>query len=182
MAALGFVRSSSASSTGSTRITRHKRATATARATTSTSLSSRHARWRGPNGAPSAVPHHNEIAPGTLRAICRQLGIPEPNNPRQPTGPEVGQPAGRCAGAAYRVAPRRTGIGRPAARTQYRSTFSLSVGDGQRPIVPELRLSVDLERYRLKALQRSIRAALSIRSRSITTGRPVVRTSPPRSG
>ena len=46
----------------------------------------------------------------------------------------------------------------PAALAQSRSTFSLSVGDGQRPIVPELRLSEHLQRYRLKALQRSVRA------------------------
>ena len=27
-----------------------------------------HAKWRGPAGAPSAVPRHNEIATGTPRA------------------------------------------------------------------------------------------------------------------
>jgi len=42
----------------------------------------RHAKWRGPTGTPSAVPRHNEIAPGTVRAICRQLGIQPPDNAR----------------------------------------------------------------------------------------------------
>lgn len=37
-----------------------------------------HAKWRGPTGAPSAVPRHNEIATGTARAICRQLGVSLP--------------------------------------------------------------------------------------------------------
>ncbi|MGI8412303.1 MAG: type II toxin-antitoxin system HicA family toxin [Solirubrobacteraceae bacterium] len=41
-----------------------------------------HAKWRGPNGAPSAVPRHSEIASGTARAICRQLGIDPPSGPR----------------------------------------------------------------------------------------------------
>lgn len=38
----------------------------------------RHAKWRGPDGAASAVPRHAEVAPGTARAICRQLGVPPP--------------------------------------------------------------------------------------------------------
>jgi predicted RNA binding protein YcfA (HicA-like mRNA interferase family) len=42
----------------------------------------RHAKWRGPAGAASVVPRHNDIAPGTVRAICHQLGIPTPTNPR----------------------------------------------------------------------------------------------------
>ena len=37
-----------------------------------------HSKWRGPNGQPSVVPRHNEIAPGTARAICIQLGVPAP--------------------------------------------------------------------------------------------------------
>ncbi len=41
---------------------------------------SRHAKWRGPDGAPTAVPRHTEIMPGTVRSICRQLGIPAPSN------------------------------------------------------------------------------------------------------
>ncbi len=40
----------------------------------------RHAKWRGPEGAPTALPRHTEIMPGTVRAICRQLGIPMPTN------------------------------------------------------------------------------------------------------
>ncbi|MDQ3676825.1 MAG: hypothetical protein M3401_08505 [Actinomycetota bacterium] len=38
----------------------------------------KHSKWRGPTGQPSAVPRHNEIAPGTVPAICRQLGVPTP--------------------------------------------------------------------------------------------------------
>ena len=38
----------------------------------------KHSKWRGPDGQPSAVPRHSEIAPGTVRAICKQLGIPSP--------------------------------------------------------------------------------------------------------
>ncbi|PZS06958.1 MAG: addiction module toxin, HicA family [Solirubrobacterales bacterium] len=41
-----------------------------------------HAKWRGPSGAPSAVPRHSEIASGTARAICRQLRIDPPSGPR----------------------------------------------------------------------------------------------------
>jgi len=37
-----------------------------------------HTKWRGPAGPPSAVPRHREIAPGTVRAICRQLGVDPP--------------------------------------------------------------------------------------------------------
>jgi len=29
-------------------------------------------------GAKASIPRHREIRPGTVRAICRQLGIPEP--------------------------------------------------------------------------------------------------------
>ncbi|MEM9253639.1 MAG: type II toxin-antitoxin system HicA family toxin [Planctomycetota bacterium] len=29
------------------------------------------------NGRDAAVPRHNEIKPGTARAICRQLDVPE---------------------------------------------------------------------------------------------------------
>jgi mRNA interferase HicA len=38
----------------------------------------RHAKWRGPDGRPAAVPRHREIKPGTVRAICRQLGVDPP--------------------------------------------------------------------------------------------------------
>jgi predicted RNA binding protein YcfA (HicA-like mRNA interferase family) len=38
----------------------------------------RHAKWRGPNGRPSAIPRHREIKPGTVRTICRQLDVPMP--------------------------------------------------------------------------------------------------------
>jgi predicted RNA binding protein YcfA (HicA-like mRNA interferase family) len=39
-----------------------------------------HAKWRGPGGQPSTVPRHQEIKPGTVRAICKQLGVPPPNS------------------------------------------------------------------------------------------------------
>ena len=42
----------------------------------------KHAKWRGPAGQVSAVPRHKEIGPGLVRAICEQLGVPEPPNPR----------------------------------------------------------------------------------------------------
>lgn len=41
---------------------------------------SRHAKWRGPEGAAATVPRHREIKPGTVRAICKQLGIPAPDS------------------------------------------------------------------------------------------------------
>lgn len=43
---------------------------------------SKHAKWRGPNGEVSAVPRHKEIGPGLARAICEQLRVPVPPNPR----------------------------------------------------------------------------------------------------
>lgn len=42
----------------------------------------KHAKWRGPHDSVAAVPRHKEIGPGLTRAICRQLGIPAPENPR----------------------------------------------------------------------------------------------------
>ena len=42
----------------------------------------RHTKWQGPNGQRSTVPRHNEIGPGIAVAICRQLGVPKPPNPR----------------------------------------------------------------------------------------------------
>lgn len=39
---------------------------------------SRHAKWRGPEGMASTIPRHKEIKPGTVRTICRQLGVPVP--------------------------------------------------------------------------------------------------------
>lgn len=41
-----------------------------------------HEKWRGPNGSISVVPRHREIGPGVVRAICKQLGIPAPPNPK----------------------------------------------------------------------------------------------------
>jgi mRNA interferase HicA len=39
----------------------------------------RHDVWRSPAAErPVTVPRHREIPFGTARAICRQLGIPEP--------------------------------------------------------------------------------------------------------
>jgi len=39
----------------------------------------RHDFWINPtSGAQSAVPRHNELKKGIVRAICRQLGIPDP--------------------------------------------------------------------------------------------------------
>jgi predicted RNA binding protein YcfA (HicA-like mRNA interferase family) len=43
---------------------------------------SNHSKWRGPDGGRSVVPRHNEIGPGVALAICKQLGIPRPSNPR----------------------------------------------------------------------------------------------------
>lgn len=40
---------------------------------------SRHTKWRSGDGLrATAVPRHAEIGPGLVRAICRQLDIPEP--------------------------------------------------------------------------------------------------------
>jgi len=41
-----------------------------------------HTKWRGPDGARSVVPRHNEIGAGVAVAICKQLGVPRPPNPR----------------------------------------------------------------------------------------------------
>ena len=39
----------------------------------------KHTKWRSEDDARAmAVPRHNEIGPGLVRAICRQLGIPAP--------------------------------------------------------------------------------------------------------
>ncbi|MEO8092183.1 MAG: type II toxin-antitoxin system HicA family toxin [bacterium] len=38
----------------------------------------KHAKWRGPDGNPSAVPRSREIRPGTVRGICRQLDVSPP--------------------------------------------------------------------------------------------------------
>lgn len=43
---------------------------------------SKHAKWRGPNGDVSALPRHKQIGPGLTRAICEQLGVSVPLNPR----------------------------------------------------------------------------------------------------
>ena len=43
---------------------------------------SKHAKWRGRNGEVSAIPRHKEIGPGLVRAICEQLGVLAPPNPR----------------------------------------------------------------------------------------------------
>jgi predicted RNA binding protein YcfA (HicA-like mRNA interferase family) len=42
----------------------------------------KHAKWRGPTGSATAVPRHKEIGPGLVRAICEQLGVQPPENPR----------------------------------------------------------------------------------------------------
>jgi hypothetical protein len=42
----------------------------------------KHAKWRGPGSEVSALPRHKEIGPGLVRAICKQLGVPAPDNPR----------------------------------------------------------------------------------------------------
>jgi len=39
----------------------------------------KHTKWRSADGSrATTVPRHNEIGPGLVRAICRQLGIPAP--------------------------------------------------------------------------------------------------------
>ena len=38
----------------------------------------KHDVWHGPDGRQSSVPRHREIKTGTVRAICEQLGVPEP--------------------------------------------------------------------------------------------------------
>jgi len=39
----------------------------------------KHTKWRSADGTrATAVPRHTEIGPGLVRAICRQLGIPQP--------------------------------------------------------------------------------------------------------
>jgi predicted RNA binding protein YcfA (HicA-like mRNA interferase family) len=39
----------------------------------------RHTKWRGGDGAlTTAVPLHNEIGPGLVPAICKQLDLPAP--------------------------------------------------------------------------------------------------------
>lgn len=39
----------------------------------------KHDVWRGPNAErPTTVPRHREIPFGTAKAICKQLGVPEP--------------------------------------------------------------------------------------------------------
>lgn len=42
----------------------------------------KHAKWRGLTDEVSALPRHKEIGPGLVRAICKQLGVPTPSNPR----------------------------------------------------------------------------------------------------
>lgn len=42
----------------------------------------KHTKWAGPAGGRSVVPRHKEIGPAVAVAICRQLGIPAPPNPR----------------------------------------------------------------------------------------------------
>jgi predicted RNA binding protein YcfA (HicA-like mRNA interferase family) len=41
-----------------------------------------HTKWRGPAGGRSVVPRHAEIGSGVAVAICKQLGVPKPPNPR----------------------------------------------------------------------------------------------------
>lgn len=43
---------------------------------------SKHAKWRGPGNEVTALPRHKEIGPGLVRAICKQLAVPAPDNPR----------------------------------------------------------------------------------------------------
>jgi predicted RNA binding protein YcfA (HicA-like mRNA interferase family) len=39
----------------------------------------KHSKWRSADGSRAAtVPRHNEIGPGLVRAICRQLDVPVP--------------------------------------------------------------------------------------------------------
>lgn len=43
----------------------------------------RHTIWHNPKpGLRAPIPRHREIPIGTIRAICRQLGIPVPTGPR----------------------------------------------------------------------------------------------------
>lgn len=42
----------------------------------------KHTKWRGPTGGRSIIPRQNEIGPGVAIAICKQLGVPMPPNPR----------------------------------------------------------------------------------------------------
>jgi mRNA interferase HicA len=42
----------------------------------------RHTIWGAPSGTRAPVPRHNELPAGTVRSVCRTLGIPEPPNPR----------------------------------------------------------------------------------------------------
>jgi predicted RNA binding protein YcfA (HicA-like mRNA interferase family) len=40
---------------------------------------SRHEAWENPaSGAVAVLPRHREIKSGTVRGICRQLGVPTP--------------------------------------------------------------------------------------------------------
>jgi predicted RNA binding protein YcfA (HicA-like mRNA interferase family) len=41
-----------------------------------------HTKWRGPTGGRSVVPRHTELGSGVVIAICKQLGVPKPPNPR----------------------------------------------------------------------------------------------------
>lgn len=42
----------------------------------------RHTKWRGASGGRSVIPRHNEIGSHVAIAICKQLGVPRPANPR----------------------------------------------------------------------------------------------------
>jgi hypothetical protein len=43
----------------------------------------KHTKWRSADGTrATAVPRHREIGPGLVRAICAQLDIPIPPQPR----------------------------------------------------------------------------------------------------
>jgi len=42
----------------------------------------RHTKWRGPTGGRSVIPRHSEIGSGVVIAICKQLSVPPPPNPR----------------------------------------------------------------------------------------------------
>jgi mRNA interferase HicA len=38
-----------------------------------------HSWWAAPGGRPrAAIPRHRELRPAVVRAICKQLGVPEP--------------------------------------------------------------------------------------------------------
>jgi predicted RNA binding protein YcfA (HicA-like mRNA interferase family) len=42
-----------------------------------------HTRWGRVDGPQrSSMPRHREIAPGLVRAICKDLDVPQPTNPR----------------------------------------------------------------------------------------------------